>query len=206
MKRIWVALIVSIFALASVAAWAADGKALFTTCQACHGANGGGNTQLGAPNIAGMDAWTIERQLNNFASGMRGTGAGDTYGAQMRVAINALPTAADRSAVAGYIASLPHVAVASKAKGDLTNGSTYFNAVCSACHGAGGLGNQAMNVPRLAGIDSAYLARQFAAFRAGARGYHADDKLGRQMRAATGMLPDAKTDQDVIAYIASLKF
>jgi cytochrome c553 len=61
-----------------------------------------------------------------------------------------------------------------------------------------------MQVPGLAGLDPAYLARQFAAYRAGTRGYSKDDKLGRQMRAAAGML-DAKTDQDVLAYIATLK-
>lgn len=205
MKRIVVAL-VAIFTLASFAARAADGKALFITCQACHGAKGEGNRQLGAPNIGGMDAWSIERQLNNFASGLRGANSGDGYGAQMRVAVTNVATPADKAAIAAYVATLPRAPVANAIKGDLSNGSTYFNAVCSACHGAGGLGNQSMNVPRLAGIDTSYLARQFAAFRSGARGYHKDDKFGRQMRAAAGMLPDAKTDQDVMAYIGSLKF
>ena len=89
-------------------------------------------------------------------------------------------------------------------KGDLAQGRTHFNAVCSSCHGSGGLGNPALQVPRLAGIDPVYLARQFAAYRSGKRGYHKDDKYGRQMRAGAGML-DAKLDQDVMAYIATLK-
>ncbi|HSB95754.1 MAG TPA: c-type cytochrome [Spongiibacteraceae bacterium] len=205
MKRILFALVVPIFALATTLAHAADGKALFLTCQACHGAAGEGNRQLGAPNIGGMDAWSVERQLNNFANGLRGTASGDGYGAQMHVAVSVLATPADRTAVATYIASLPRKAPPANVKGDLTNGSNYYNAVCSACHNATGFGNQAMNVPRLAGVDIVYLTRQFAAFRAGTRGYHKDDKLGKQMRAATGMLPDAKTEQDVFAYIASLK-
>jgi cytochrome c553 len=215
MRRIAVAL-VAIFTLGAPAtavlavlapmAQAADGKALFITCQACHGVKGEGNRQLGAPNIGGMEAWSIERQLNNFAGGLRGASSGDGYGAQMRVAVNNLPTPADKAAVAAYVAKLPLTAPASAIKGDLNNGKTYFNAVCSACHNANGLGNPNMNVPRLAGIDNVYLARQFAAFRSGARGYHKDDKLGRQMRATVGMLPDAKTEQDVLAYIGSLKF
>jgi len=209
MRRIVVAL-AAIFTLAAPsivpAAHAADGKALFITCQACHGAKGEGNRQLGTPNIGGMDAWSIEHQLNNFANGLRGASSGDGYGAQMRVAVNNLPTAADKAAAAAYIATLPRTAPVASAKGDLNNGKTYFNAVCSACHNANGLGNQSMSVPRLAGIDSAYLARQMAAFRSGARGYHKDDKFGKQMRAAVGMLPDAKTEQDVLAYIGSLKF
>jgi cytochrome c553 len=212
MKRIVLALLLPILAVAAIStvtasgAHAADGKALFITCQACHGAKGEGNRALGTPNIAGMEPWYIERQLNSFASGMRGASNGDGYGAQMSVAVNNVPTPADKTAVAAYIASLPRVpAAASPLKGDLSRGSTHFNAVCSACHGAAGLGNPNMQVPRLAGIDPVYLARQFAAYRAGMRGYHKDDKLGRQMRAAVGMLPDAKIDQDVMAYIASLK-
>jgi cytochrome c oxidase subunit 2 len=204
MKRMLLALSVSIIALVSVAA--ADGKALFITCQACHGANGEGNPQLGAPNIGGMAAWSIERQLDNFASGLRGAGAGDGYGAQMRVAVTNVATPADKAAIAAYVATLPRAAIANSIKGDLNNGKTYFNAVCSACHNANGLGNQALQVPRLAGIDTVYLVRQFAAFRSGARGYHKDDKFGQQMRAAAGMLPDAKTDRDVLAYIGGLKF
>jgi cytochrome c553 len=205
MKRVLFALVVPILILTALAARAADGKALFITCQACHGAKGEGNRQLGAPNIGGMDAWSVEHQLNNFADGLRGTASGDGYGAQMRVAVKVLATPADRAAVATYIASLPRSVPLANVKGDLTNGSNYYNAVCSACHNATGYGNKAMNVPRLAGIDSAYLNRQFAAFRAGTRGYHKDDKLGRQMRAATAMLPDAKTEQDVLAYITQLK-
>jgi cytochrome c oxidase subunit 2 len=211
MKRSVLAMLAPVFAVAATAmiaagdVQAADGKALYVTCLACHGAKGEGNRALGAPNIAGKEAWYLERQLNSFADGTRGTSNGDGYGAQMRVAISNLPTAADRKAVAAYIASLPHVAPApSEAKADLAKGSTHYNAVCASCHGAAGKGNPNMQVPGLAGVDPVYLARQFAAYRAGTRGYSKDDKLGRQMRAATAML-DAKTDQDVMAYIATLK-
>jgi cytochrome c oxidase subunit 2 len=211
MKRSVLALLAPVLAVAATAmiaaggAQAADGKALYVTCLACHGAKGEGNRQLGAPNIAGKEAWYLERQLNSFADGTRGASDGDGYGAQMRVAIANLPTPADRKAVAAYIASLPRVApAAGGAKGDLNKGSTHFNAVCTSCHGASGKGNPNMQVPGLAGLDPVYLARQFAAYRAGTRGYNKDDKLGRQMRAATGML-DAKLDQDVMAYIATLK-
>lgn len=211
MKRIVFAVLMPILAGAAAVATvgnaqAADGKALFVTCQACHGAKGEGNRQLGAPNIAGMEPWYVERQLASFASGMRGADAADGYGAQMRVAVANVPTPADKSAVAAYIASLPRApaAAAPNIKGDLAKGSTNYNAVCSACHGAGGLGNVNMQVPRLAGVDTVYLARQFAAYRAGKRGYHKDDKYGKQMRAGAGML-DARLDQDVMAYIATLK-
>lgn len=190
--------------LAAGTAAAADGKALYAACVACHGAHGEGVPATGAPNIAGTAAWYVERQLGDFAAGRRGTTPGDTYGATMKAAATALTSDRDRAAVAAYVASLPRVRAA--APGAVTdNGRNYFNAICSACHGSNGLGNETLGAPRLAGLPAAYLARQLAAFKAGLRGAQTGDRLGAQMRAITAMLPDARTEQDVTAYAASLQ-
>jgi cytochrome c553 len=61
---------------------AEKGKALYTTCQACHGADGKGNQALNAPSLANSD-WYLIKQLKNFKGGVRGWKAGDTTGAQM---------------------------------------------------------------------------------------------------------------------------
>ena len=74
-----------------------------------------------------------------------------------------------------------------------------------ACHGSNVLGNQALGAPRLAGHNSAYLARQLAAFRNGQRGGMAGDKLGKQMAVMSKLLPAGKAEQDTLAYIATLK-
>lgn len=204
-----IATLLSIFAISNTALSApstVDGKTLYTSCAACHGAKGEGNRALGAPNIAGMDAWYLKTQLDNFSTGKRGTKAGDTYGAQMRAASAPTNTPANRAAIAAYISKMPKVAVASKAtaKVNLANGATQYNALCSACHNANGKGNQALGAPRLAGMDSVYLSRQYSNFRSGLRGYHANDKYGKQMAAISKML-DAKSEPDVFAYINSLK-
>jgi cytochrome c oxidase subunit 2 len=196
------ALAAALLAAANVSA--ADGKGLYAACVACHGAHGEGVAATGAPNIAGTEAWYLERQLRNFASGVRGAQPGDTYGATMKAAATALTSDPDRAAVAGYVAGLPGVrAAAGSATTD--NGRNYFNAICSACHGSNGLGNESLGAPRLAGLPAAYLARQLAAFKSGQRGAQSGDRLGAQMRAVTAMLPDARTEQDVVAYTASLK-
>ena len=188
---------------------AAGGKALYSSCMACHGAKGEGKLALGAPNIAGMDDWYLKAQLENFAAGRRGTQAKDSYGAQMRAALGALPSAADRTAVAAYIAAMPREnAMPDKAKigkADLVNGSTQYNALCSACHNANGKGTKALYAPRLAGTEPSYLERQYANFRTGVRGYHADDKTGKQMATISKMLPDAKAERDVLAFIGAMK-
>ena len=191
------------------AAMASDAKALYSTCTACHGAKGEGNRALGAPNIAGMDAWYLSKQLENFTLGRRGSKPGDIYGSQMRAMSLSLKTAADRNALAGHIAKMPKIIPPAppkaKSKPNLANGSTQFNALCSACHNASGKGNQALGAPRLAGVDNVYLTRQFSNFKTGLRGFHADDKMGKQMAAISKMLPDAKAEQDVLAYIQTLK-
>lgn len=185
---------------------AADGKTLYASCVACHGQKGEGNNALGSPNIAGMDAWYVNTQLENFAAGRRGSKAGDTFGAQMRAGSMVLTTPADRASVAAYVAKMPKIAVAFKAsaKANLANGSTQYNALCSACHAANGKGNKALGAPRLVGTDQVYLARQYGNFRKGLRGSHPSDKLGKQMAAISKML-DPKAEQDVLAYIGTLK-
>ena len=184
----------------------AGGKSLFTSCAACHGARGEGNRAMGAPNIAGMDSWYLKTQLENFASGKRGTQAGDTYGAQMRAGSAAMNTPANRAAIVVYVSKLARVPSSGKppAKANLANGATNFNALCSACHNASGAGNQALGAPRLAGSDNVYLSRQFNNFRTGLRGYSPDDKVGKQMAAISKML-DAKAAPDVLAYVQTLK-
>lgn len=198
---------IAVFA-SSDAKSAPNGKTLFISCIACHGQVGEGNAAIGAPNIAGVDAWYVERQLNNFSSGIRGAGAGDKFGALMRGAVAVLKSDAERNAVSSYISSLPKTKSPAAAKADLVNGSTQFNAICSSCHGSHGHGNQALGAPSLVGLDPIYMERQITAFRSNgsaARGAHKDDKWGAQMRVGAGMLPDTKSVRDVIAYIATLK-
>lgn len=200
-------LLASCPAISSAAA--TDGKSLYVSCVACHGQNGEGNRALGTPNIAGMDEWYINKQLQDFAAGRRGNKAGDTYGNQMRaIAVSTLSNSTARASLAAYIAKLPKTkptpAPKNSSKINLANGSTQYNALCSACHASNGKGNKALNAPRLAGVDSIYLARQFAHFRAGKRGGEPADKLGKQMAAISKML-DPKAEQDVFAYISTLK-
>lgn len=208
----WLAAVLACVALIQPApAAAADGKALYATCAACHGARGEGNAKIGAPNIAGMDVWYLERQLDNFAAGRRGTAATDTQGMQMKAAVAALPGVPERQAVAAYVAAMPQIAAGSTApvkgagKPDLNNGKTQYNSLCTSCHQANGAGNKSLGAPRLAGVDPTYIARQLANFRAGARGAHPDDKTGKQMAAISKLLADPAAERDTLAYIATLK-
>jgi cytochrome c oxidase subunit 2 len=188
--------------LGSGALWAADGKAGFTPCIACHGSQGEGNTALGAPAIAGQDATYLQRQLQHFRAGRRGTHKADTFGAQMRAAgATTLKDDAAVAAVAAYIAALPKTRQAAPVKGDLRNGNNLYHGKCGACHGGHAEGNPALNAPRLAGLDATYIRRQFSHFRDGVRGTDPRDVPGRQMAMMARTLPTERDLDDVIAFI-----
>lgn len=86
---------------------------------------------------------------------------------------------------------------------DLTAGQAQF-AICSACHGAQGEGNQMLNAPRLAGQSSWYLKRQLKNFKHGLRGADSSDSFGAQMAPMAATLADANAIDNVVAYIGSL--
>ena len=91
----------------------------------------------------------------------------------------------------------------SAAAADVAAGKTAY-AVCAACHGPDGGGNQALNSPRIAGQEDWYLKRQLEAFRAGIRGTAPGDVAGSQMRPMAMTLADAAAIDNVVAYIKTL--
>jgi cytochrome c oxidase subunit II len=77
-------------------------------------------------------------------------------------------------------------------------------AVCSACHGAQGEGNQQLNAPRLAGQDPWYLRRQLLNYQTGIRGTMPGDQFGPQMVPMAQLVADPTVRENVIAYIGTL--
>jgi cytochrome c oxidase subunit II len=62
---------------------AKNGHDPYTTCGACHGADGQGIQATNAPRLKGMSDWYLVTQLKNFKQGVRGTHPKDMYGRQM---------------------------------------------------------------------------------------------------------------------------
>ena len=75
-------------------------------CGACHGTGAIGIEALFSPRLVGMQDWYLERQINNFRSGIRGTEKGDTYGEQMQQIATAIPDNQTVKDVIAYINSL----------------------------------------------------------------------------------------------------
>lgn len=185
---------------------ATKGKALFATCVTCHGQNGEGMKAMGAPALAGQEAYYLKEQLQNFRTNKRGVHAKDAFGAQMQPFAKTLDSDGIND-VTAYILTLPdHVTTEVTVEGDIEKGKTYYNMVCSACHGNGAVGIEALHSPRLAGMQDWYLERQIHNFREGIRGTEPGDTYGAQMQQIAIAIPDDKTVDDVVAYINSLTF
>ncbi len=188
---------------AMAAAPGVSGKVLYGGCVACHGARGEGVAAVGAPSIAGLSTTYLVRQLRNFSTGARGATPGDNPGTAMRAAVAAITGEDQRVALAAYVAALPRTRTPAPAV-DSPQGRNYFNALCSACHGSDGAGNESLAAPRLAGQPAGYLERQLLAFRAGRRGARDGDREGAQMRSIANMVPDDATVREVSRYAAAL--
>lgn len=190
----------TLWLMCSSTCFADDGEKLFAPCVACHGSKGEGNAALNAPAIAGQEAVYIERQLHNFRSRRRGADKSDALGAQMQAAATALDDAAVAK-VASYVAKLPKTFNAKPASGNLHNGNNLYQGKCGACHGGKAEGNPALKAPRLAGLDAAYLKRQFVQFRDGVRGVDPKDTPGRQMAMMAKTVATDRDLDDIIAFI-----
>lgn len=186
------------------AADAAAGKAPYAVCAACHGAQGEGNRAMNAPSIAGHEAWYVKRQLEAYRTGLRGTAPGDMYGAQMRPMAMTVTDPATIDNLVAYIAALPPVDPAVTVQGNAEAGKAAY-AVCAACHGARGEGNEQMGGPALAGQDDWYLVRQIQNYQKNLRGYDPKDVYGNQMKPMASTLASEQAINDVVAYINTLQ-
>jgi cytochrome c553 len=183
---------------------ATRGQEVFETCVPCHNTDGSGNSTIGAPNIAGMKEWYVERELEKFRAGVRGMHFNDVEGMRMRPMALSLTSEDDVKAVAHYVETLPLVAHASSLPGDPKAGQTLY-ATCAACHGDNGAGNQDLGAPRIAGTDDWYLATELRKFRSGVRGTNPKDREGRLMRPMARTLADEDAVRNVVAYVGTLK-
>lgn len=76
--------------------------------------------------------------------------------------------------------------------------------ICQACHGTCAQGTPDLNAPRLAGLETAYVARQLEDFRSGRRGATPGDVQGDQMAQMAKVLTDSDAVGRVAHYVSGL--
>lgn len=209
MKKLLAVTTLFLSTLCSIAAHAAEGDVGVAAamddryCTTCHGVEGIGNIAIEAPRLAGMEAWYLKRQLENFRAGIRGTHGEDIQGIAMR------PMAAKLSDesiadIVGWVGEWEYVPAVVTVEGNVNQGRTAFQS-CAACHGANAEGNEALGAPALAGQNDWYMITQLKNFRAGFRGAHREDTYGSQMLTMSKTLRDDQVVINVVSYINTLQ-
>lgn len=182
------------------------GQQLFAACASCHGQQAEGNQALSAPKLAGLQQWYLERQLNYFKEGVRGTAEGDSAGAMMRPMAMILADDTAVRNVSAYIASLSNTpATPTIVNADTGNGARIFDRNCAACHLDDATGTWYTDAPRLAGMSDWYFVTQIENFRKSIRGDHRGDDYGEQMVSMATAMANRQEIEDVAAYIATLR-
>ncbi|WP_448190773.1 c-type cytochrome [Azospirillum sp. sgz301742] len=152
----------------------AEGKKLFLakTCVACHGRDGSKAIQM-YPNLAGLDAAYLLRQMDEIASGDRLSG-NDARGyprTQSMKDVMHLVSADERKSIADWLSTLPPpklTAPAADAERVAKGKALYEASECVACHGADGKEPQA-EMPAVGGQKREYIALQIREIRDGIR-------------------------------------
>lgn len=178
-------------------------SAMIASCAVCHGPLGEGNEARSAPRLAGLDADYVQRQLDLFAAGRRGTAPNDTFGSQMYMIAQSLQPADRKVAASHYakmIAPSPPRTLCHMVSGQ--SGKQAYE-TCAACHGEDGMGNQSIGAPRIAGQADWYILASLEAYQSGARGYNKDDIAGQQMKLALEGV-DQSSFEAIAAYASSL--
>ncbi|MEE3326895.1 MAG: c-type cytochrome [Myxococcota bacterium] len=85
---------------------AVAGKALYSTCAACHGPEAEGLQTMNAPPLVHMSDWYLVSALEKFKTGIRGSNPQNTNAVMMRGMSNLLPSDQAIKDVVAYITTL----------------------------------------------------------------------------------------------------
>jgi len=172
-------------------------------CASCHGADGKGNQQLGAPSLAGRPKWFLESQIRHFHLDLRGTHPKDTSGKLMHDAVAALPVEVIEQAVE-EVSSMQPLLPTLMGKHDVAHGAELYRENCMECHRFNGRGELTFGSSPLTGQHAWYLRTQLDKFRTGQRGYAPTDVHGHKMRKVMEQPLSSQDLDDIVAYIISL--
>lgn len=141
------------------------GAALFETCAACHGTDGGGVADGTVPAIAGQPVQVIAKQLVDFRRERRRDLRMQHFADERH-----LETPQDIADVAAHVAQLTSSTAAGTGDGaSLADGAVLYRARCAGCHGEGARPDAARMLPGLAGQHAGYTLRQLSEAAAGER-------------------------------------
>lgn len=157
---------------------AEKGKAVSTSCAACHGADGN-STNPEWPKLAGQSESYLVKQLMDYRNDKR---KNSVMGAMAK----GIESDEDVLHLAAYFSSVEAKPGTAKDQALVTEGESIYRggivdagvAACSACHGPTGSGNPMAKFPKVSGQHAKYATMQLQAFQSGER----NNDTGKMMR------------------------
>jgi cytochrome c553 len=132
------------------------GRALYTTCAACHQPDGGGTPDGTVPRIAGQHYRVIIEQLADFRDDERIDPRMTAFSSRHH-----LEGPQQLADVAAYAESLPEPDKIQTGPDQFVRyGAQVYARACVHCHGRAGEGNDALRYPRLGRQQYSYLLKQ----------------------------------------------
>lgn len=179
---------------------AEKGKALSTSCAACHGADGN-STNPEWPKLAGQGESYLVKQLMNYRNDKR-------KNAVMSSMAKAIESDQDVLDIAAFYASSKAKPGTAKNKEIVTEGESIYRggiveagvAACSACHGPTGSGNPTAKFPKVSGQHAKYSVAQLQLFKSGER----NNDTGKMMRNMSKKMSTAQMEA-VSEYMTGLR-
>jgi cytochrome c553 len=152
----------------------AAGQQAYSSCAACHGADGAGRSDGTFPRIAGQHRTVLVKQVVDIREGRRRNPVMEPHAL-------ALIDAREIADVAAYVQALSVGDGNGRGDGEaLDRGRSLYARDCESCHGAHGEGQAQAFRPVLAGQHYAYLLRQLRAI-AGSRRQNRDPAMTHEV-------------------------
>jgi cytochrome c553 len=183
----------------------AKGQALAGVCAGCHGIDGN-STVPTQPNLAGMSAQYITKQLAHFKSGQRDNGIMKGFAATL--------SDTDMKALGVYFAAQKVRTVGTKDEKLAKSAERLYRAgdatravpACAGCHSPTGAGIPAQ-YPRIGGQHAEYIAASLTGYKTGTRGVASKtdtNATGKIMATIAARLTDAEI-KALAEYASGLK-
>ena len=134
---------------------------------------------------------------------MRGAHPDDVEGLRMRPMSRQMMSELEVTTVADFVSKLkPSKAAATMTGGDAEKGKQTWS-TCAACHGPGGMGNEALKAPPLVDQHDWYLLTSLHKFKDGVRGLP-NDPAAMTMKPMAMTLTSEEMMKNVVAYVGTL--
>lgn len=139
-------------------------------CMTCHGPDGKGNDAAGFPDIAGLNAEYLNKQLHDYAKGERKNPIMQPFASAL-TDDDILAVSAYYQSLEGTVSAVTHQTPDPDNQGEwLAMRGDWGNHIpaCNQCHGPNGMG-VGQSFPAIAGQHTTYLQAQLNAWRNGTR-------------------------------------